>query len=59
MDLKQKKFHAKCDNKPNTFVVIKSTKVHVFDGYTELSWSDSNFKSDKNAFIFSLINKIS
>jgi hypothetical protein len=32
------KFHNKCDNKLNTFVIIKSTNGNVFGGYTEQSW---------------------
>jgi hypothetical protein len=51
------KFHAKCDYKTNTLVIIKSENGNVFGGYTEQSWSSKYaFKSDKNAFIFSLIN---
>ena len=50
------KFHSKCDNKPNTLIVIKSTNGNIFGGYTEQSWSGSGFKTDSNAFIFSLIN---
>ncbi len=49
-------FHSKCDNQPNTFVIIKSTNGNVFGGYTQADWFGS-FKSDPNAFIFSLINK--
>jgi hypothetical protein len=51
-------FHSKCDNKPNTLVIIRSTSGNVFGGYTEQSWSSSSgYKTDPNAFIFSLINK--
>jgi len=51
-------FHSKCDNKPNTLVIIRSTSGNVFGGYTEQSWSGSyEYKTDPNAFIFSLINK--
>jgi len=51
-------FHSKCDNKPNTLVIIRSTSGNVFGGYTEQSWSgDSGYTTDPNAFIFSLINK--
>jgi hypothetical protein len=52
------KFHAKCDDKPNTFIMIKSENGNVFGGYTEQSWSGNGPKNDSNAFIFSLINKI-
>ena len=51
------KFHAKCDYKPNTLVIIKSENGNVFGGFTEKSWSSKyGYRSDKNAFIFSLIN---
>ncbi len=59
-------FHLKCDNKPNTFVLIKSQMGNVFGGYTEQNWcvmqpemtnrNDYRFKFDNKAFIFSLIN---
>jgi hypothetical protein len=52
------KFHAKCDDKPNTFIIVKSQNGNVFGGYTEQSWSGNDSKNDSNAFIFSLINKI-
>jgi hypothetical protein len=29
-------FHSKCDNKPNTLVVIKSSNGNVFGGYTDI-----------------------
>jgi hypothetical protein len=52
------KFHSKCDNKPNTLIIIKSTKGYVFGGYTEQSWSPNySCKYDSKAFIFSFINK--
>jgi hypothetical protein len=51
-------FHLKCDNKPNTFIIIKSTNGNVFGGYTEQNWSGtvSGYKPDSQAFIFSFIN---
>ncbi len=50
-------FHAKCDDKPNLLVIIKSDNGNVFGGFTEQSWSlKFNDKSDPNAFLFSLIN---
>jgi len=53
------KFHAKCDNKPNTLTVIKSTNGNVFGGYTEQTWNGLGiYKDDPNSFIFSLINKL-
>jgi len=33
------KFHARCDNKPNTLIIIKSTNGNVFGGYTEQTWN--------------------
>ena len=50
-------FHAKCDDKPNTLVVIKSENGNIFGGYTEQSWSGRMWKNDPNSFIFSLVNK--
>ena len=53
-------FHSKCENKPNTLVVIKSTNGNVFSGYTEQSWKQTqtyDYKADPNSFIFSLMNK--
>ena len=50
-------FHSKCDNKPNTLSVIRSSNGNVFGGYTEESWSGIRYKIDLSAFIFSLINK--
>jgi hypothetical protein len=53
------KFHAKCDNNPNTLTVIKTTNGNVFGGYTEQTWNHiGNYKADPNSFIFSLINKL-
>jgi hypothetical protein len=52
--------HFKCNNKPNTLIIIKSTNGNVFGGYTEKSWismENEFFIADPNSFIFSLINK--
>jgi hypothetical protein len=53
-------FHAKCDNKRNTLIVIKSKSGNVFGGYTEQSWAHSAdfYRTDPNAFIFSFINQL-
>jgi hypothetical protein len=52
-------FHTKCDSKPNTLIIIKSTNGNVFGGYTEHSWSGNRVvKADPNSFIFSSINKL-
>ena len=51
-------FHLKCDKKPNTFIIIKSTSGHVFGGYTKQQWSIDSIasKADPDAFLFSFIN---
>jgi hypothetical protein len=53
-------FHSKCDDKPNTFIIIRTSKYCIFGGYTEKSWSsDDDFdelKPDPESFIFSYIN---
>jgi len=61
-----KSFHAKCDDKPNTLVMIKSTNGNVFGGFTGESWGVfSIFSSDSfgigfgfDSFIYSLVNKM-
>ena len=51
-------FHARCDAKPKTLLVVRSTLGNVFGGYTQATWdSSSGYKSDPQAFIFSLVNK--
>jgi hypothetical protein len=38
--------------------LIKTTNGNLFGGYTALPWDSSNtYKVDKNAFIYSLVNK--
>jgi hypothetical protein len=54
-------FHSKCDDKPNTLIIIRSCSNCLFGGYTEKSWSndvnDSDIlKPDPKSFIFSLLN---
>jgi hypothetical protein len=52
-----KDFHSKCDKQPNTLIIIKSENGNIFGGYTEQDWTPNNYlKTDKNSFIFSLIN---
>ena len=55
-------FHTKCDYKPNTLIIIKSTNGNVFGGYTEKTWNQNgtfgHYEADPNSFIFSLINKL-
>ena len=48
-------FHSKCDNIPNTLIVIKSPGNRKFGGFTTQTWDQSSgFKKDENAFLFSL-----
>ena len=48
-------FHSKCDNIPNTLVIIKSAGNRRFGGFTSQTWeSNGKWKDDKNAFLFSL-----
>ena len=53
-------FHEKCDNIPNTLVVIKSNENRRFGGFTSEVWESDHLgkrKVDKNAFLFSLDKK--
>ena len=53
-------FHKLCDNIPNTLTIIKSENNRRFGGFTTMAWeskSNSEYKKDRNAFIFSLDNK--
>ena len=50
-------FHSRCDNIPNTLVLIKSAGNRRFGGFTSVQWSSSSngeYKDDPNAFLFSL-----
>ena len=51
-------FHAKCDGVLGTLFVAKSPfNNNIFGGYTEADWSGYyQYKSDPNAFLFSLTN---
>lgn len=50
-------FHSKCDNRPNTVTVIKTTKDYIFGGYTQIDWgSNEGYHVDTKAFLFSLVN---
>ena len=52
-------FHNLCDDKGPTLIIVESTDGKTFGGYTEESWSgNSQYKSDKKAFIFSLDKKM-
>ena len=53
-------FHKKCDNIPNTLVLIKSEGKRRFGGFTPIPWkSKGGFIEDKKnqTFVFSLDNK--
>ena len=50
-------FHSKCDEIPNTLVIIKSAGNRRFGGFTTKKWSSEDkyyYVTDKNAFLFSL-----
>jgi hypothetical protein len=53
-------FHLKCDGHSNTLTILKAKESEfVFGGFTTVSWESSTngkWKSDPNAFIFSLTN---
>ena len=52
-------FHSRCDNIPNTLVIIKSAGNRRFGGFTSIPQSSSGgeYKDDSNAFLFSLDKK--
>ena len=50
-------FHKHCDYKEGTLIIVKTTGDFIFGGYTEKDWSGCCYKSDRNAFIFSLVNR--
>ena len=52
-------FHSKCDGHSNTLTLCKAKETsYIFGGFTTIGWdSSSGFKSDPNAFLFSLTNK--
>ena len=50
-------FHSRCDNIPNTLILIKSAGNRRFGGFTSIQWSSTSsqeWKDDPNAFLFSL-----
>jgi hypothetical protein len=49
-------FHAHCDNKGETFIIILSTKVYLFGGYTNTNWTSPTYSQSTNAFLFSLMS---
>jgi hypothetical protein len=54
-------FHSRCDGRANTLTILKAKESsYIFGGFTSVSWessTDSKWKSDPSAFIFSLTNK--
>ena len=52
-------FHAKCDNKGPTIVLIKSNSNCRFGGYTSISWGNASgaYVCDSSAFLFSFDSK--
>ncbi len=52
-------FHSKCDNKSPTLSICKAhDSSYIFGGFASVTFNGSEiFKSDPNAFIFSLTNK--
>jgi hypothetical protein len=52
-------FHSKCDYHSNSLAILKAKwSSNIFGGYTTVTWdSTSYYKSDPNAFLFSLTNK--
>jgi len=53
-----KDFHSKCDGHSNTLTIVKVRgSKFIFGGFTAVQWDSSGtWKSDPNAFIFSLTN---
>lgn len=53
-----KRFHEKCDGVPKTLTIVKTSNSYIFGGYAQEPWDQSGeYIYDKNAFVFSLINK--
>ena len=52
-------FHSKCDGHSNTLTIIKAHSTSfIFGGFTSINWDSSGqYKTDPNAFLFSLTNK--
>lgn len=51
-------FHAKCDNKGPTLVIVKSVNGFIFGGYTKAKWNKPDgshgFIADSEAFVYRL-----
>ena len=51
-------FHSRCDSIPNTLTIVQSTNGNIFGGFTNAMWNSTGlYVNDKNAIIFSLVNK--
>jgi len=52
-------FHSKCDGHSNTLTILKAKgSSYIFGGFASINWESSGgYKSDPNAFLFSLTNK--
>ena len=52
-------FHERCDNKGRTLALFKSADTNdIYGAYTSVCWDSSGTsKQDKEAFLFSLVNK--
>jgi hypothetical protein len=52
-------FHSRCDGHSNTLTILKAKESKfIFGGYTTIDWVSSvQWRSDPNAFLFSLTNK--
>ena len=52
-------FHARCDHKPKTLTIIRTTGGHIFGAYNAVTWDSTtaDYKVDPKAFIFSLVNE--
>ena len=52
-------FHAKCDGKSKTLVIVKAASGNIFGGYTECIWDQSEkAKIGDRDYIFSYRNKL-
>ena len=50
-------FHAKCDNKGETWTIIQDVNGYIFGGYTSIPWtSNGGDVIDPTAYIFTLVN---
>ena len=54
---KSENFHSKCDNINNTLVIIKTTNLNIFGGFTTQTWNHAGYKNDPLAFAFSVNNQ--